>query len=100
MVAAAQMLRGAGPSLYGVSQQTLRQTLTAPALLPRVNAAWRFLIYRTQSLGALLGGLAGATWGLRAALVAGSGVMLLGTALAAASPVPALTPAALEQAAA
>jgi hypothetical protein len=41
-----------------------------------------------------------ASSGLRAALVAGSGVMLLGTEQAAASPVPALTPAALEQAAA
>jgi MFS family permease len=86
VVAAAQLLRGAGPSLYGVNQQTLRQTLVAPALLSRVNAAWRFLVYGMQPLGALLGGLVGGALGLRAALVAGSCAMLLGTGVAAASP--------------
>ena len=34
----AQILRGTGPSLYGVNQQTLRQALIAPALLSRANA--------------------------------------------------------------
>lgn len=86
VVAAAQLLRGAGPSLYGVNQQTLRQTLVAPALLSRVNAAWRFLVYGMQPLGALLGGLVGGALGLRAALVVGSCAMLLGTGVAAASP--------------
>ncbi|WP_165485605.1 hypothetical protein [Protofrankia symbiont of Coriaria ruscifolia] len=31
----AQIMRGAGPSLYGVNQQTFRQALIAPALLAR-----------------------------------------------------------------
>ncbi|GAA3412640.1 MFS transporter [Streptosporangium vulgare] len=86
VLAAAQVLRGAGPSLYSVNQQTLRQLLTVPALLSRVNATWRFLVYGTQPLGALLGGLLGSLLGLRATLVIGSGVMLLGTAIAYASP--------------
>ncbi|MEU4831605.1 MFS transporter [Streptosporangium sp. NPDC023615] len=82
----AQVLRGTGPSLYGVNQQTLRQALIAPALLSRVNATWRFLVYGTQPLGALLGGLLGSVLGLRATLVVGGGVMLAGVAVALASP--------------
>ncbi|MGC5011248.1 MFS transporter [Streptosporangium sp. DT93] len=86
VLAVAQVLRGTGPALYGVNQQTLRQVLIAPALLSRVNATWRFLVYGTQPLGALLGGLLGSVFGLRAALVVGGGVMLAGAAIACASP--------------
>ncbi|WP_157594873.1 hypothetical protein [Streptosporangium amethystogenes] len=82
----AQVLRGTGPSLYSVNQQTLRQALITPALLSRANATWRFLVYGTQPLGALLGGLLGSALSLRTTLVIGSGVMLLGTAIACASP--------------
>jgi MFS family permease len=76
-----QLLRGAGPALYGVNQQTFRQTLVDPAHLSRVNAAWRFLVYGTQPLGAVLGGLLG-TVDLRATLVVSSVLMLAGTAVA------------------
>lgn len=86
VLAVAQVLRGAGPSLYSVNQQTLRQALTVPDLLSRVNATWRFLVYGTQPLGALLGGLLGSLVSLRITLVIGSVVMLLGTAIACASP--------------
>ena len=74
----AQILRGAGPSLYGVNQQALRQTLTPSELLSRVNATWRFLVYGLQPVGALLGGALG-TLDLRATLVTGS-VLTLGAA--------------------
>ncbi|WP_143653148.1 hypothetical protein [Streptosporangium subroseum] len=40
----------------------------------------------TQPLGALLGGVLGSVLSLRVTLVIGSGVMLLGTAIAYASP--------------
>jgi MFS family permease len=86
IVALAQILRGTGPSIYGISQQTFRQALIAPALLARVNATWRFLVYGTQPLGALLGGLLGATLNLRATLIISSGAMLLGTTIAMFSP--------------
>jgi Na+/melibiose symporter-like transporter len=86
IVVLAQVLRGTGPSLYGVNQQTFRQTLIAPALLARVNATWRFLVYGTQPLGALLGGLLGSAISLRATLLLSSGGMLLGAAIAAGSP--------------
>ncbi|MFC0429677.1 MFS transporter [Kutzneria buriramensis] len=76
-----QLLRGAGPALYGVNQQTFRQKLVQPALLSRVNAAWRFLVYGTQPVGAVLGGLLG-TVDLRLPLIVSGVLMLAGTALA------------------
>ncbi|WP_346113775.1 MFS transporter [Nonomuraea maheshkhaliensis] len=81
-----QVLRGSGPSLFGVNQQTLRQALIAPELLSRANATWRFLAYGGQALGALLGGAAGTALGPRATLVVTSCLMLAGTALGLASP--------------
>jgi MFS family permease len=76
-----QVLRGAGPALYGVNQQTFRQTLVAPEQLSRVNAGWRFLVYGTQPVGAVLGGLLG-TLDLRTTLIVSAVLMLAGTALA------------------
>jgi MFS family permease len=85
VVALAQVLRGAGPSLYGINQQTLRQTLVPPDLLSRVNATWRFLVYGLQPIGAFLGGLLGSI-DLRLTLIVSSAVMLLGVAVAVFSP--------------
>jgi hypothetical protein len=54
--------------------------LTSSALdhvLGRVNAAWRFLVFGVQPLGALLGGAMGAAVGLRPTLaVSGVGVLV------------------------
>ena len=76
-----QLLRGAGPALYGVNQQTFRQTRVAPEQLSRVNAGWRFLVYGMQPVGAVLGGLLG-TVDLRATLIVSGILMLTGTAFA------------------
>ena len=76
-----QLLRGAGPALYGVNQQTFRQTLVPQEQLSRVNAGWRFLVYGTQPVGAVLGGLLGAV-DLRTTLVVSAVIMLTGTVLA------------------
>lgn len=86
ILAIAQGLRGAGPSLYGVNQQTFRQALIPPAALSRANATWRFLVYGMQPIGALLGGLAASALGLRVTLIISSAIMLLGTTVAYASP--------------
>lgn len=83
----AQVLKGAGPSLYGVNQQTFRQILIPAGLLSRANATWRFLAYGGQSLGALAGGAAGALLGLKATLVVTSCLMLAGTGIGLFSPV-------------
>jgi Transmembrane secretion effector len=86
IVAVAQILHGTGPPIYGVNQQTFRQALIAPALLARVNATWRFLVYGTQPVGALLGGLLGATLGIRATVLISSGALLMGSTIAVLSP--------------
>jgi MFS family permease len=86
VLVAAQLLRGAGPPLYSVNQQTFRQALLAPGMLSRANASWRFLVFGTQVFGALLGGLIGSFLGLRAALLISSAIMLAGVAIACSSP--------------
>lgn len=86
----AQVLRGAGPSLYGVNQQTFRQALIPPAALSRANASWRFLVFGMQPIGALLGGFTASALGLRATLIISSAGMVLGTTVAYASPLRAL----------
>jgi predicted MFS family arabinose efflux permease len=86
LVAVAQLMRGVGPSLFGVNQQTLRQTLVSPERLAQVNASWRFLVFGFQSLGALVGGLLASAAGLRSTLVATSCLMLTGMAISIASP--------------
>lgn len=88
----AQLLRGFGPSLFGINQQTLRQTLISADLLPRAQATWRFLVYGAQALGALLGGALGGSLGLRTTLIIGSIIMLIGVTTAIASPLRALKP--------
>lgn len=89
VVAVAQVLRGSGPAMYGVNQQTLRQVSVAPTLLSRVNATWRFLVYGGQPIGALLGGLLGSV-DPRLALVVGGAILLAATGVAAGSPLRAL----------
>jgi MFS family permease len=76
MLLVALVLTGGGPPLFQVPQVTLRQSLTPEHVLGRVNAAWRFLVFGVQPLGALLGGALGAAIGPRAALVvSGLGVL-------------------------
>jgi MFS family permease len=86
VVIIAQLLRGWGPTLYGINQQTIRQTLVAPELLARTQATWRFLVFGMQPIGAVLGGSLGALLGFRATLVISSLIMLTGTTFALFSP--------------
>ncbi|WP_432942922.1 MFS transporter [Kribbella sp. CA-253562] len=86
VVIIAQLLRGWGPTLYGINQQTIRQILIAPELLARTQATWRFLVFGMQPIGALLGGALGALVGFRATLVISSLVMTSGTVFALLSP--------------
>ena len=61
--------------VYNVAQVSYRQAITPHALLGRMNASVRFIVWGTMPLGALLGGLLGTWFGLRAAVwiaVAGS----------------------------
>jgi MFS family permease len=50
-----------GVVVYNITQVSFRQRLCPPALLGRMNASVRFVVFGTQPLGALLGGALG-TW--------------------------------------
>jgi predicted MFS family arabinose efflux permease len=66
---AALFLSGlAGPS-YDVNQFSLRQAITPDAILGRVNASMRVVIRGAVPIGALLGGLIGELFGLRAVMI-------------------------------
>lgn len=54
-----------GTVAYNVAQVSFRQRLTPDALLGRMNATMRFLVWGTMPLGGLLGGALGATLGAR-----------------------------------
>ncbi|MFJ8043475.1 MFS transporter [Kitasatospora sp. NPDC096147] len=54
--------------VYNIAQVSLRQALCPPALLGRMNATMRFLVWGTLPLGALLGGTVADAAGPRIAL--------------------------------
>jgi len=69
-VAAAQVLFGFGPMLWQISQTSLRQRVTPPALLGRVGATLQTAVFGARPLGALAGGAVATTFGLEATLAA------------------------------
>lgn len=66
---AAFFLLGFGPSMWLVVQNSVRQLVTPPAMLGRVNAVIQTAIYGIRPLGALLGGLVAGSAGPQAGLV-------------------------------
>jgi len=67
--AIAYFLVGFGPMLWLICQTTVRQLVTPPELLGRVNATIQVAIYGMRPIGALLGGWLSATVGYEAALL-------------------------------
>jgi MFS family permease len=65
--------------VYNVTQVSFRQRLCPPALLGRMNASVRFIVYGTMPLGGLLGGVLGTAIGIVPTLW----VAVAGTVLAA-----------------
>jgi hypothetical protein len=66
-----------GVVAYNVTQVSFRQRLCPPALLGRMNASVRFLVFGTMPLGGLLGGTLGSWIGVVPTLwiaVAGQGL--------------------------
>jgi MFS family permease len=78
LYALVQILLWAAVVVYNVTQVSFRQGLTPPELLGRMNATMRFLVWGTMPLGAFLGGVLGATLGVRTTLL----IAAIGGALA------------------
>ena len=57
-----------GIVIYNITQVSFRQRLTPDRLLGRMNATMRFLVWGTQPVGAVLGGVLGQVYGARTAL--------------------------------
>lgn len=60
---------GLGISVWNVNTVTLRQVVTPPRLLARMNATYRMLLFGALPAGAMAGGALGSTVGLRPALI-------------------------------
>ena len=78
LLAAAQTVLWAGVVVYNVTQVSFRQGVCPPALLGRMNATMRFLVWGTMPIGAVLGAALGSGIGVRATLL----VAAIGGALA------------------
>jgi len=83
-----QLLGYFAASLFNVNGPSLRQALTPPQLLGRVNASYRFLVWGTGPFGALIGGTLGELLGLRAALLVTGIASLAAVPILFASPLP------------
>jgi Na+/melibiose symporter-like transporter len=69
VVATSQFAILVGFSIANVLGPAIRQALTPPALLGRVNASYRFLVWGTGPLSAVFGGTLAQLLGLRSALL-------------------------------
>ena len=69
LLAAAFILFWATVVVYNITQVSFRQGLCPPALLGRMNATMRFLVWGTMPLGGLLGGILGSAIGVRDTLL-------------------------------
>ncbi len=75
------LVGAAAVTVFNVTTMVLRQALIPQEMFGRVQGAWRTLVWGMLPVGALLGGVAAAQFGVRA-LYLGSGVLQLGLALA------------------
>jgi MFS family permease len=76
-IAVGQFVTGFGLPICTISMLSLRQTITPPNMLARMNAASRLVSWGAIPLGALLGGVLGEAIGLRPTLVTCAGGSLL-----------------------
>jgi predicted MFS family arabinose efflux permease len=86
----ALFLGGLASPSYDVNQFSLRQAVTPDAILGRVNAGARVMVRGAVPIGALLGGLIGELFGLRAVMIFGAFGGLSSLLWLWRSPIPAL----------
>ena len=80
LLSAAAFAGGLGSVVYNVAQVSYRQSICPPALLGRMNASVRFIVWGTMPLGGLAGGALGTWLGVRPTMfvaAAGSVVAVL-----------------------
>ncbi len=81
-IAAKLFLSAYALGTMNVANVTLRQRLIPTALLGRVNASFRMIGMGTMPVAGLLGGLIGTIFGLPAAFLTATGIVLLGVLIA------------------
>jgi MFS family permease len=81
VLVAGQSLMGMGIALFNLQSLSLRQAITPPGLLGRVNAVVRLVGWGTVPVGSALGGWLGGVIGLREVLASSAVGSLLTTAL-------------------
>ena len=69
LLAVAQIVFWGTVVVYNITQVSFRQGLCPPALLGRMNATMRFLVWGTMPLGGVIGGILGSTIGVRPTLL-------------------------------
>jgi MFS family permease len=72
ILSGAFVVQGLGVAISNVHVVSLRQAVTPDAMLGRLNASYRTLVYGAIPIGALLGGLLGELIGLRETLAVGA----------------------------
>ncbi len=90
VAAASFFLFGAGPILWTITTTTLRQTVTPLDMLGRVSALVMTATFGARPIGAALGTLVAARWGVGACLVVAAAAFAVQLAVIATSAVPAL----------
>jgi MFS family permease len=81
VVGAGFVVVGASTIVWNVIAVSLRQRISPDHLLGRVNAGYRLLAWGSMPLGALLGGILGELFGLRAVFLLAAGGQLLAVPL-------------------
>ncbi|HTN80893.1 MAG TPA: MFS transporter [Acidimicrobiales bacterium] len=71
-VAIAFLATSVGSVVYNTAQVSYRQSICPPALLGRMNASVRFVVWGTMPLGALFGGVFGSLVGVRQTVLVGA----------------------------
>jgi MFS family permease len=72
LVALSILATSIGSVVYNTAQVSYRQSICPPALLGRMNASVRFVVWGTMPLGALFGGILGSIIGVRETMLIGA----------------------------
>jgi MFS family permease len=77
MIVASEVLQWFAIVVFSVNAVTVRQAISPPQMLGRINGSMRVLTFGLRAAASLLGGLLGSTIGLPATLVVGAFGMLI-----------------------